>query len=208
MGAPAAVADHGRGRQVIRFDIDPAELQAIADGLGATERQIGMAISRALSRTAGTMRARASRALSSALDVRRANSLRKRLRQLRAGRGTRAQGAGGRQMRSVSLWVGLNDLAISDLKGRPAQAGGGATFRGREYPGGFVQTGRKGVRTIFKRRERGRFPIVEQTFPVADQATQVLEDDVFPDVVDVFVRNFTADLRARVLHGVGGRRGA
>lgn len=193
---------------MIRFDVDPRELEAIAASLGATEKQVGMAISRALSRTAGTMRARASRALARELDVRRANTLRKRLRELRAGRGTRATGTGGRQMRSVSIWVGLNDLAISDLKGRPSQGANGSEFRGRQYPGAFVATGKKGVRTIFKRRDQGRFPIIEQTYPVKDKADQVLEDEVFPDVVEVFVKNFTADLRARVLHGVGGRRGA
>ncbi|WP_127110370.1 phage tail protein [Pararhodobacter zhoushanensis] len=191
---------------MIRTEIDWQEIKAAADHLGATEKQVGMAISRALSRTAGTMRARASRALRKGLDVRRANTLRKRLRELRAGRRTRGSSSG-QQLREISLWIGLNDLAVSDLKGRPAKTATGAEFRGRTYQGAFVAVGKKGARTIYKRAGRGRFPISEQTFPIKDRADVILEDDVFDDLVDVFMKNFMSDLRARVLHGVGRQRG-
>lgn len=180
---------------MIRFDIDRDELLAIGREFKATEAQIGAAIGRALRRTAGTMRRRAEVALKSEFDVRRANTIRRRLKSLRVKRIGRNWEA--------SLWVGLNDLRISDLKGTPSETSSGAKFRDQDYPGAFVARRRGGPRTIFKRSGRGRFPIVEQTYPIKDRADIILEDDVFADLVDVFMANFRADLRARTVFGVG-----
>jgi hypothetical protein len=182
---------------MIRFKIDQNELLSIGREFQASEKQIGLSISRALSRTAGTMRRRAEVALKSEFDVRRANTIRKRLKALRVRRQVKRW--------EVSLWVGLNDLRITDLKGKPSETSTGAKFRDQDYAGAFVAKSRRGPASIFKRSGRGRFPIVEQTYPIKDRADIVLEDDVFADLVDVFMANFRADLRARTVFGVGER---
>ena len=181
---------------MIRFDIDRDGIQRIARELGASERQVGMAISRALNRTAATMRRRAQAALAKGLDVRRANVLRKRLRDLKLKRK-------GKAAEEVAVWFGLNDLRISDLKGRPRRTAGGAEFRGAGYPGGFVAKSRSGKQSIFRRKSDGRLPLVEQTAPIADRAEIILEDEVLADLPDVFMKFFASDLRARTVFGVG-----
>ena len=178
---------------MIRFEIDEADLKRVADEFKATDKQVGQAISRALSRTAATMRKRAQTALAKGLDLRRGNALRKRLKALKLKRkGT---------IQEISVWFGLNDMKVEDFKGSPKEVGKGATFRNVSYPGGFVARGRRGNRTVFKRKGRGRFPIVEQTVPIADEAMILLEDEVFHDIAQVFGRHFVSDLRARVKFG-------
>lgn len=178
---------------MIRFEIDEADIKRVADEFKATEKQVGQAISRALSRTAATMRKRAQAALTKGLDLRRSNALRKRLKTLKLKR----KGA----IREISVWFGLNDMLVENFKGSPKEVGKGATFRNVSYPGGFVARGRRGHRTVFKRKSRGRFPIVEQTVPIEDEAMTILEDEVFHDIAQVFGRHFVADLRARVNFG-------
>lgn len=180
---------------MIHFDINGEEMQAIAAEFRASERQINMAISRALSRTAGTMRRRTQQAVAKGLDLRRANTLRRRLRALRLRRRGSAQ--------EIALWVGMNDMRITNLKGSPSQGSQGASFRGVSYPGSFVARGRGGRLSIFKRRASGRLPLIEQTYPITDQVQVALEDEVFADIPDVFMSNFRADLRARTVFGVG-----
>lgn len=182
---------------MISFDIDGDEIQRIARDLQATERQVNLAIGRALARTAGTMRTRTQRALARGLELRRANTLRKRLKAMRVRRRGSAQ--------QIALWVGLNDMRITDMKGRPSQGSGGASFRGVSYPGGFVATGRGGRRSIFKRLGAARVPVIEQTFPITDAAQVMLEDEIFADLPDVFMDNFRADLRARTAFQIGAR---
>ena len=102
----------------------------------------------------------------------------------------------------IGVWVGLNDIEVSALRGRVREFDGGATFRSREYYGAFVaKVGRH--RSIYKRRGKERFPIKEQTFPIKDQMDVVLEDEVLPSVAEIFLRNFLSDLRARTVFGVG-----
>lgn len=180
---------------MITFQIDANEIRSVAREFQASERQIGMSINRALRRTAGTMRQRAERALRAEFDPRRANAIRRRLKALRIRHHAKRWEAG--------LWVGLNDLRIADLKGTPTETATGGRFRGRDYPGAFVARRGSGPRTLFKRSSRGRFPIVEQTYPISDRGQTVLEDDVFADLIDVFMDNFRADLRARTVFGVG-----
>lgn len=184
---------------MIRLDIEKGDIDQIAKTLGANEKQVNLAVSRALKRTAGTARKRASKALREGLELRRASDLRKRLRELKLRQKSKR--------REISIWFGLNDLPVSAFKGRPRQVGKGVTFRNQSFPGGFVATGKSGRRTIFRRRDRGRFPIQEQTMPVKDQADVILEDEVFADLGEVFMKNLLADLRARTVYGVKSKHG-
>lgn len=180
---------------MIRFEIDGSDIRRVARELGASERQVGMSITRSLRRTAGTLRRLAQPALVKGLDLRRGNAIRKRLRDLKMRR------KGGAQ--EIGVWVGLNDLRIGDFKGSPKQTASGAEFRGVSYLGAFVAKSKSGKLTIFKRKGKGRFPIIEQTAPIKDQADQILEDEVYPDIAEIFMRHFVTDLRARTVFGVG-----
>ena len=179
------------------LDIDPGEVAQIARDMVATPRQVELALGRAASRTAGALRAKARRALVSGLELKRQNTLRKRLKAIKL----RASSKGGSVQ--AAIWVGLNDLPIPDLKGKPEQDATGARFRGRRYPGGFVKRSARGP-SIFVRAGKSRLPIVEQTYPIKDQADVILEDEVFPDVAEeIFMRAFIADLRYRVTYRLG-----
>lgn len=177
---------------MIRFDVDPMEIKELQLELGATIDQLRFAITRALQRTAKTLQKNARSALTHGLDLRRQNALRKRLKGLKIKR----KGRGDNML--LTLWFGLNDLRVGDIKGSPMQTAEGAQFNGVKYPGAFVAKARSGKRTIFKRSGRGRFPIVEQTYPIADRAEVILEDEVYPDIADIFMTHLRMDLRARV----------
>lgn len=177
------------------IEIDGHEIRAVADELGATERQVEAAYRRALNRTASTVRTAMRRELRTGLDLRSAGVLRRRLKQMRA-KG-KANGA------SIDLWLGQNDLPPGAFKGRPRETGGGVTFRGLTHPSAFVARMPNGKLSIWRRRGDGRLPLIEQTIAVQDEMNTVLETRVMPDVLEIFLRNFRADLRARTAFGVG-----
>jgi len=181
---------------MIGIEIEGDELRAVAREFGATERQVEAAYRRALNRTASTVRTAFRRELRLGLDLRAAAVLRRRLRMARQKR--RNRGA------SIEIWLGQNDMAPGAFKGKPQQTGSGVTFRGQTFPGAFVATMANGKRSIWKRRTDGRLPILEQTIPVEDEMSKVLDSRVMPDVLQIFMRNFRADLRARTAFGVGG----
>lgn len=178
----------------VRLELDLSEIEKVVLELGATPEVVRKSIGRALRRTASALRMRSMKAARETLDLRRSTDFRRRLKELRV----RMHKTGG----EVGVWVGLNDLAISQLKGRIREYSGGAAFRSMEFPGAFVARHR-GKRSIYKRAGKRRFPIVEQTYPIKDQMDVVLEDDVFPDAIEIFMRNFASDLRARTVFGVG-----
>lgn len=187
-------SDFWRSSGAVRLELGLSDIERVISELGATPEQVRFATTRALRRTASALRTRSMKAAKETLQLRRAAAFRRRLKDLRL----RMHKSGG----EVGVWVGLNDLAVSALKGRMKEYAGGATFRSMEFEGAFVAT-HKGRRSIFRRKGKRRFPIVEQTYPIKDQMDVVLEDDVFPDAIEIFMRNFASDLRARTVFGVG-----
>jgi hypothetical protein len=157
--------------------------------------QVKFALNRALSRTATTLRTLAARYLKNELALRTISMLRKRLKSLK--------------MRATSgsefvLWFGLNDMPVSWFKGTPKESGGGASFRGKQFAGGFVAKSKyKNRKTVFKRTGSGRLPIEEQLLEIGDRAQVIVEDEVFSETERIFWQHFERDLRARVRHGVG-----
>ena len=179
----------------VLLDFDADGIDKIISALGATERDVGKAMARALRRTATTMRVRASKRIVPELELRRAMDFRRRLRTMRA-RIRRDSG-------EIGIWVGLNDMGVSKFKGRVREHSGGATFRDQEFPGAFVAKGRDGRRSIFRRQGAGRFPLVEEKLQIKDRADVILEDEILPDAVDIFMKYLLADLRARTKYGIG-----
>lgn len=180
---------------MIGMSANAPELRAIADELGATEAQTRLAYRRALSRTASNLATMMRRDLRRELDLRGAATIRRRLRTMRPQR--RGDGE------SVTLWLGENDLPPGAIRGRPRETADGVTFWGQSFPGAFIARMASGKVSIYKRRADGRLPIIEQTVHVKDRMDEVLERRVMPDVMDIFFRNFRADLRARTQFGAG-----
>lgn len=181
---------------MLHFEIDARGLQQLVTDLAATEKQVKFALSRALSRTATTLRTLASRRLKTDLQLRTISMLRKRLKSLRM-RVTSGDG--------FSLWFGLNDMPVSWFQGAPKQTSTGAEHKGTAFPGAFVAKSKfKGKRTAFKRTGSARLHIAEQLKPIGDKAQIVIEDEIFVLTEQVFWKHFERDLRARVNYKLGG----
>ena len=182
---------------MLDFEIDGRELAKIGEELQATEKEIRYAFSRALRRTASTLRKESSKGLQSELGLRRAKLLRRRLKDFRIKRG--------KTMGEVKLWYGLNNLPVSEFKGQVSEASGGAQFRGKAgrhtIEGGFVRKkGGKGKKTILRRVKRTTYPVAETTLPINDKAAVFLEDEVFTELESIFWRAFRDDLTRRVAY--------
>jgi hypothetical protein len=175
---------------MIDVKIDDKELRAIGAELGATEAQIRAAYNRALNRAAGTIRRLSSQGLRSELGLRNAAAIRRRLRD------KRIKGKGG--LAGRELWFGTNDMAFGAFKGKPAAGPGGVSFRGRTIAGAFIAKGK-----VFKRQGAAALPIDEQTVPVEEEMSRFIEAEILPEIGEIVMRNFIADLRARTSLGVG-----
>lgn len=180
---------------MIHFDIEWNDLLRIADELGASEKQIKLALARALKRTASKLRTLSARGLRDELELKRLNALRKRLKSVKLRGG----------VEGVKLWYGLNDMPVSWFKGKPTQNKDGATFRNVNFPGAFVASSRytKG-KTIFKRTGKSRLHIEEQLMPVKDKADVFVEDRIFVQVEAIFWPLFKREIEARVKYKIGG----
>lgn len=178
----------------VSLDLEADFPQVIA-GLRGTEDEVRKSITRALRRTATTLRVMSSKRVVPELQLKRAGDFRKRLRSMRA-RLRRDEGI-------IGIWVGLNDMGVSKFKGRAKETGKGATFRDQEFPGAFVAKGKDGRRSIFKRKGAARFPLVEEKLAIKDRVDVILEDEVLPDATEVFMKYFISDLRWRVNKRLG-----
>lgn len=180
---------------MIHFEIEWSDLLRAGDELGASERQVGKALSFALRRTASRLRTLSSRGLRDELGMRRVSDLRNRLKSI-----TLRKGSGD----GVQLWYGLNDMPVSWFKGRPSKTAKGARFRDVDFAGAFVGRSRvKGKQTVFKRAGKARLAIIEQLMPVEDQAQVFIEDEIFVQVESIFWPIFRRDLQARVNFKIG-----
>lgn len=179
----------------LSFDIDLRQLVDAGQELQASEKQVRAALSRAMQRTATTLRTMSGRGLANELQLRTISLLRKRLKSLRLRMGK----DGG-----ITLWYGLNDMPASWFKGTPKETSGGASHRGQTVQGGFVAKSKfKGRKTIMKRKGRDRLPVVEQNLAVEDRAVVFVEDKIFDQTETIFWKHFMRDLRSRVSFQIG-----
>lgn len=182
---------------MIALDIDSDQLQRIADEFGASEKDLRLAFSRALSRTSRTLRTMARKYLREGLELRAASVLKARLRLARY----RAKGSG---MGAARLWVGANDLPATAFKGKPRETSRGVRVGGRTFDGAFVGTGRdSGQQMVFKRKGHKRLPIYRETVSVQEEMNDILDRQVFQESQDLIMTNFRAELRARTIYRVG-----
>lgn len=185
---------------MINFEIDAQQIKSLIDELNVTEKQAKFALSRALGRTAGTLRKLSQAGLKSELDIKKVSYIRKRLKTIKFG------GAG---FSGMKLWYGLNDMPVSTLRGSISGGHtGGASFSGKAgqkaFPKGFVTKSQRGYgRTILMRKGKARFPLEEAAMPVKDRMDVFVEDQIFVQVEDIFWKHFVRDMTARSKFGVG-----
>lgn len=185
------------------LDLDVHELFKLQDDLGATEQQFRSALSRALRRTAGTIRKEASKGLQDELQLRAAKYVRRRLRNAMFKRPKK------NRFGEVSVWFGFNDLPLRAFKGRARNVKGGAEFVSRGVGRHFYKDGFVGkmynsrTRTIFQRVGEKSRPIQGVTVPVHDRMQIYVEDEIFTRVDEIFMHHFMQDLRGRTKHGAG-----
>ena len=181
---------------MLEFDLDLSRLYAVMDELEPTEKQIKLAMNRALNRTAATLRRLSASGLKAELDLRAVGLLKKRLKSLKLKSGG---------IDTVRLWYGINGMPVSWFKGTASQTATGAKYKDQEFEGGFVaKSAVKGRKTVFKRKANGRLPLVEQLMPVRDKAEVFVEDEIFVKLEDIFWPIFVRDLKARVRFKIGG----
>ena len=174
---------------ILSFDFDVAGMEAIRAELGATPEMVRDAMSRALRRTAGTLRKMASKGLHEELQLRSVSRLRRRLKTIRFSR----KGSG----RELRLWFGLNPIKVSDFRGRARKTAKGVSHHGHEYQGAFLGTSLTGYQTAFQRKDKARLPIREVDVPIDDTARIFLEDEIFEKAPEIFLRHFRQDLAYR-----------
>lgn len=181
------------------FDIDASQIRGLIDELGVTEKQAKFSLSRALGRTASTLRRMSERGLKSELDIKKMAYIRRRLKSI----GFRSSSFSG-----TKLWYGFNDMPVSALRGRVQKTGQGAGFSGKagskDFKGGFLAKSRRGYgKTIFVRKGAARLPIEEAEMPVKDRMDVFVEDKIFTEVEEIFWKHFERDMKARARFGVG-----
>lgn len=185
---------------MLQFEFDAKGLLDLVDELGATEMQAKFALSRALRRTAATLRRLSERGFKSELDLRKVAYIRKRLKSIKF-RQASFEGAG--------IWYGLNDLPVSMMRGSIKEnKPSGASFSGKvgnySFKNGFVAKGQNGRgRSIYYRETKARLPIEEARAPIKDKLDVYIEDQIFDKIDDIFWKFFEQDLTARVKFGVG-----
>lgn len=175
-------------------EIEGIELARVASELKASEVDVEKSVSRAMGRTARTLRKRARMGLKSELELRNAKVIRRRLKSHKFKRSKSGD---------FQLWFGANDIPVSNFKGRPRRARKGASFRGVNFPGGFIRMGAAGRRTILERVGASRTKLTEAKLPVQDSINVFVEDEIWNQALDIFWHYFRNDLRARTIYGVG-----
>lgn len=186
-------------KQYLDFYIEFADLYKIGEELMASEKQIGLALWRAMKRTQTAIRAKARKELTKTLGLRRAKEIRNRLKRTRV--------SGSRSKQQCGVWVGLNDMPSYWFKGKPKQTAKGVSFHGMHFPGAFVSPSRKtpGKYRIRKRKGKDRFPTEEVLMPVSGKMLDYLDILVDQDGEKLFWDNFKRDLKARVKYNIGAK---
>lgn len=201
------------------FYIDMSELRAIQTALGATEGQFIGAYNKALKQTANQL-AKESAALTVKVIGAKDRTLRQRRVRPHLTKMTTANKDGGGK-----IWFGLNDVPVSQLKGRmqaprkvarkrdekgrlvkTKRGARGATFTPKSsslnsvsFPDSFIGVIKK-KKTIWV-RGNGR-SVSEAVVPVYDAMISAIGKGIFPQAGAMLLDYFSKDIRGRVAGGV------
>ncbi|MGL4727001.1 MAG: hypothetical protein ACRCWW_21245 [Scandinavium sp.] len=212
------MARASRIRRDLPVDIDIGAVWRIAEGIGATQKQFRSAYSRALQRTAATLRKRAMADLKDGIAPRSTAMVRKRLLAFRVRRGS--------QLDEFRLWFGLNAIKVKDLKGkvigrvrphhdrrdsktgryiaasRKAKEAGfdpkGSLLATEMYTNGEVARSRRDGRKTVVIRDQETRRTHEAEVDIYEPMLNYIEDNAFADALDIFMHHFETDIRGRV----------
>lgn len=153
---------------MIDINIDARQLERVVVDLAATETEARRALNSTLRRMASWVRTRSTRGLSAELAIQQ-KIVRRRIKSTRLQR--LGDGA------SVKVWFGLNQISLIWLQ--PRQSGAGVKAAGGRFvEGGFIASGKRGGRQVFKRKGRARLPIEKQRAEIEPKANTFLESKV------------------------------
>lgn len=169
---------------MISVNIDARDLERAALELQATKPETERALRSTLRKMATWVRARSVKGLSKTLEIQQ-KVIRRRLRSIKA-RNT----PGGAQ---VSIWYGLNPIALIHLQARQNSAGVRASG-GRFVQSAFIP-GR--VKQVFKRKGKERLPLEKQTTEIQAAAEHFLDDGLLNSEAfeTQFFKTFEHELR-------------
>jgi hypothetical protein len=212
------MARESRLRRDLPVDIDVNAIWRIAENIGATQKQFRAAYSRALRRTAATLRKKAMADLKGGLAPRSMNLVRRRLLSFRLDRGS--------QLDNFRLWFGLNAIKVKDLKGRISgrvrphhnrrdkSTGRYIKARRQTQDAGFAPKGNLLASQTFtngevarSRRDNRRTVVIrdpdtrrtrEAEVDIYEPMLNYVEDNAFAEAMDIFMRHFESDIRGRV----------
>ncbi|MBZ6390647.1 MAG: hypothetical protein LBE90_09090 [Pantoea dispersa] len=214
------MARESRLRRDLPVDIDVSAIWRIAENVGATQKQFRAAYSRALQRTAATLRKKALADLRDGLAPRRMDMVRRRLLAFRLQRSEQSM------LDNFRLWFGLNAIRVGDLKGRvkgrirphherrdkstgrfikarrQAAAAGftpkGSLLSARTYDNGEVARSRRENRRTVVIRDKETRRTREAEIDIYEPMLNYVEDNAFAEVVEIFMHHFRTDIRGRV----------
>jgi len=205
---------------VTGYYINAGELHALAERVGATPAQMSAAYNKALRGTLAKYRRQALTLMLSQTGAADKNAVKRRVKMFSQRLALSALKPG-----EGKLWVGLNALPVSALRGRmtapPAVARRrdargrfirvtgvrGATFTPASpelatisFPDSFIGIVR-GRESIWQRDGRGF--VHEATVPVYGPVRRTISDDLYSEMNEELLRRFEQDLRGRIAGGVG-----
>lgn len=200
-------------------DIDTKALLSIAVAVGANHKQYRSAYSRALQRTAVTLRKQAMADIKTGLAPRSLTMVRQRLLSFRYSRGA--------MLDEAKLWFGLNAIKVKDLKGRirgrirphhtlrdpktgrysPARRTSnsdvgfkpkGSLLESVSFLDGEVARARRdNRRTVVIRNPQTR-RTKEAEVDIYAPMLDYIEDNAFSGVMEIFMHHFQSDIKGRV----------
>ena len=212
------MARESRLRRDLPVDIDVNAIWGIAEQIGATQKQFRAAYTRALSRTAATLRKKAMADPKDGLAPRSMNLVRRRLLSFRLDRGS--------QLDNFRLWFGLNAIKVKDLKGRISGRVRPRHSRRDKSTGRYIKATRQTQEAGFapkgnllssqtftngevarSRRDKQRTVVIrdpqtrrtrEAEVDIYEPMLNYVEDNAFAEAIDIFMHHFESDIRGRV----------
>ncbi|WP_162287008.1 hypothetical protein [Pantoea stewartii] len=214
------MAREKRLQRNLPVDIDVDAIWKIAEKIGATQKQFRAAYSRALNRTAATLRKKAMADLKDGLAPRSMNLVRRRLLSFRISRAEKSK------LDTFRLWFGLNAIKVKDLKGkisgrmrrrhkkrdrktgrfaksrRKVQQVGfipkGSLLSPQTFPNGEVARSQNGNRRTLVIRDPQTRRTREAEVDIYEPMLNYVEDNAFAEALEIFMHHFESDVRGRV----------
>jgi len=165
---------------LIDLAIDDKALDSIAKSMAATEKDIHLALTRALHKTTRWVMTHLAREL--ARDTGLPNAVIKR----------RLQSHIDAKAHQSRIWLGLSPVSAGYLK--PKAAPGGVKAGNKLFKNAFLVKNRAKPQ-VFKRVSKARLPIERQTVSIEQQADTVIEVNIMPTMNKRLQTLFSQELR-------------